>query len=150
MLREVRVRVTQKGFRTKELVVVTTILDPVEYPADDVAELYRLRWHAELNLRSLKTVLQMDHLRCKTPHRVRNEFFMHLVAYNLICRVMALSAQANGTQPWQVSFKGACKRSTPSCPSCARMSLRKSGARPSRRRSPLTSSVIGPIDMSPA
>jgi len=106
-LREVRVRVAQKGFRTKELVVVTTLLDPVEYPADEIAELYRRRWQAELNLRSLKTVLQMDHLRCKTPHRVRNEFFMHLVAYNLIRRLMALSAQEKGTQPWQVSFKGA-------------------------------------------
>ena len=79
-LREVRVRVAKKGFRTKELVVVTTLLDPVEYPADEIAELYRRRWQAELNLRSLKTVLQMDHLRCKTPHRVRNEFFIHLVA----------------------------------------------------------------------
>jgi hypothetical protein len=106
-LREVRVHVTQKGFRTKELVVVTTLLDPMEYPAEEIAELYRRRWHAELNLRSLKTVLQMDHLRCKTPHRVRNEFFVHLVAYNLIRRLMALSAQEKGTQPWQVSFKGA-------------------------------------------
>ena len=106
-LREVRVRVTQKGFRTKELVVVTTLLDPVEYSAEEIAELYRRRWHAELNLRSVKTVLQMDHLRCKTPHRVRNEFYMHLVAYNLIRRLMAVSAQERGTQPWQVSFKGA-------------------------------------------
>ncbi len=106
-LREVRVRVTQKGFRTKELVVVTTLLDAEEYPADEIAELYRRRWQAELNLRSLKTVLQMDHLRCKTPHRVRNEFFMHLVAYNLIRRVMALAARDADTCPWQLSFKGA-------------------------------------------
>ena len=104
-LREVRVRVTQKGFRTKELVVVTTLLDPEEYPADEIAELYRRRWQAELNLRSLKTVLQMDHLRCKTPHRVRNEFFMHLVAYNLIRRMMALAAQESGTSPVAVELQ---------------------------------------------
>jgi DDE family transposase len=72
-----------------------------------IAELDRRRWQAELNLRSLKTVLQMDHLRCKTPHRVRNEFFMHLVAYNLIRRVMALAARDADTCPWQLSFKGA-------------------------------------------
>jgi putative transposase len=107
VLREVRVRMTQKGFRTKQLVVVTTLLDAEEYPADAIAELYRRRWQAELNLRSLKTVMQMDHLRCKTPHRVRNEFFMHLVGYNLIRRVMALAAMESGTSPWQVSFKGA-------------------------------------------
>jgi hypothetical protein len=49
----------------------------------------------------------MDHLRCKTPHRVRNEFFVHLVAYNLIRRVMTLAARDIGARPWQLSFKGA-------------------------------------------
>jgi IS4 transposase len=71
ILREVRVRVEQAGFRTRELIVVTTLLEPSSYSADEIAKLYRRRWQAELNLRSLKIVLQMDHLRCKTPHRVR-------------------------------------------------------------------------------
>jgi len=105
-LREVRVVVLQKGFRTKELVIVTTLLDAESYPADQIALLYRRRWQAELHLRSLKIVLQMDHLRCKTPHRVRNEFYMHLVAYNLIRQLMTVSAQAAGVEPWTVSFKG--------------------------------------------
>jgi hypothetical protein len=105
-LREVRVHVSQKGFRTRELVVVTTLLDPEKYPADEIASLYRRRWQAELNLRSLKIVLQMDHLRCKTPHRVRNEFYMHLLGYNLIRRVMAVAAARANREPWTVSFKG--------------------------------------------
>jgi hypothetical protein len=105
-LREVRVVVRQKGFRTKELVIVTTLLDAKSYPAEEIAVLYRRRWQAELNLRSLKIVLQMDHLRCKTPHRVRNEFYMHLVAYNLIRQLMAVSAQQAGVEPWTISFKG--------------------------------------------
>ncbi len=105
-LREVRVRVKQKGFRSKTLVVVTTLLAAELYPAADLADLYRRRWQAELQLRSLKIVLQMDHLRCKTPHRVRNEFFMHLVAYNLIRRLMALAAGPAQVPPWQISFKG--------------------------------------------
>jgi hypothetical protein len=105
-LREVRVHVQQKGFRTRELVVVTTLLDAEKYPAEELALLYRRRWQAELNLRSLKVVLQMDHLRCKTPHRVRNEFYMHLVAYNLIRRAMAVAAARAGVEPWTVSFKG--------------------------------------------
>jgi hypothetical protein len=105
-LREVRVRVKQKGFRTKSLVVVTTLTEAGEYPASEIAELYRRRWQAELNLRSLKVVLQMDQLRCKTPHRVRNEFHMHLVGYNLIRRAMAISALCAEIDPWQVSFKG--------------------------------------------
>jgi len=104
-LREVRVRVTQQGFRTRELIVVTTLLDPEKYSAEEIAKLYRRRWQAELNLRSLKVVLQMDHLRCLTPHRVRNEFYMHLTAYNLIRHVMAVAAAKAGREPWTVSFK---------------------------------------------
>jgi hypothetical protein len=106
-VREVRVRVEQKGFRTCELIVVTTLLDADKYPAAQIAKLYRRRWQAELHLRSLKTVMQMDHLRCKTPHRVRNEFYMHLVAYNLIRTAMAAAASQAGVEPWTVSFKGA-------------------------------------------
>ena len=106
-LREVRVQVQQQGFRTRELVVVTTLLDAERYTAAAIAQLYRRRWQAELHLRSLKIVLHMDHLRCKTPHRVRNEFYMHLVAYNLIRKVMALAACQAGVEPWTVSFKGA-------------------------------------------
>jgi hypothetical protein len=105
-LREVRVRVAQQGFRTRQLVIVTTLLDADQYPAAEIAQLYRRRWQAELNLRSLKIVLQMDHLRCKTPHRARNEFFIHLAAYNLIRQLMAVAAQAAGVEPWTVSFKG--------------------------------------------
>jgi hypothetical protein len=105
-LREVRVLVEQKGFRTREVIVVTTLLDSQRYSTAEIATLYRRRWQAELNLRSLKIVLQMDHLRCKTPHRVRNEFYMHLVAYNLIRQVLALAAFKAGVEPGTVSFKG--------------------------------------------
>jgi hypothetical protein len=106
MLREVRIRVTQKGMRTRSLVVVTTLLDCEEYPADEIAALYRQRWQAELCLRSIKVVMQMDHLRCKTPERVRNEFYMHLVGYNLIRGVMAEAARQSDKSPWEISFKG--------------------------------------------
>jgi putative transposase len=105
-LREVRVRVTQKGFRTRSLVVATTLIDADEYSSEEIASLYRRRWQAELHLRSLKIVLQMDHLRCKTPERVRNEFWMHLLGYNLIRSVMASAALESGCSPWEISFKG--------------------------------------------
>jgi hypothetical protein len=106
-LREMRVWVKQRGFRTKCLLIVTTLLDAEEFSAEEIAELYRRRWQAELYLRSLKTELQMDHLRCKKPHRVRNEIAMHLVGYNIIRHTMALAAQEREVPPWQVSFKGA-------------------------------------------
>lgn len=106
-VREVRVLVRQKGFRTKALVIVTTLLDAEQYRAEEIALLYRRRWQAELHLRSLKIVLQMDHLRCKTPHRVRNEFYMHLLAYNLLRQLLAAAAFQADVEPWTVSFKGA-------------------------------------------
>jgi hypothetical protein len=87
-------------------VVVTTLVDPERTAAHEIADLYRRRWQAELHLRSLKVVLQMDHLRCKTPHRMRNEFFMHLLAYNLVRRMMAVAAAEAKVPPWQISFKG--------------------------------------------
>lgn len=106
MLREVRVEVDKPGFRTRKLIVVTTLLDAREFKASEIAKLYRRRWDAELNLRSLKIVLQMDYLRCKTPHRVRNEFYMHILAYNLIRKLTAVAAARDGREPWTISFKG--------------------------------------------
>lgn len=106
-LREVRVRIKTPGFRTKNIVVVTTLLDAEKYSADDLAELYRARWHAELDLRSLKQVLHMDVLRCETPAMVRKEIWMHFLGYNLIRRVMADAAQQHGILPREISFSAA-------------------------------------------
>jgi hypothetical protein len=105
-LREVRVRITEPGFRTETVVVVTTLLDAEEFSAHDLAELYRARWHAELDLRSLKVTLGMDVLRCKSPDMVRKEVWAHLLAYNLIRTVMAQAADENGCTPRDLSFKG--------------------------------------------
>lgn len=106
VLREVRARVTTPGFRPKELLVVTTLTNAVADTRLALGDLYRRRWDAELNLRSLKTVMQMDHLRCKKPHRVRNELRMHLVAYNLMREMTAEAARAARTLPCRISFKG--------------------------------------------
>ena len=59
-IRECRVRVEQPGFRIETLIVATTLLDADEFTKDDLAQLYRARWNAELDLRSLKQTLQMD------------------------------------------------------------------------------------------
>jgi hypothetical protein len=104
-IRETRIRVNNKGFRTREIIVHTSLLDDTQYTKDDIAALFLRRWQAELNLRSLKTIMQMEHLRCKKPHRVRNELRAHLIAYNLIRQVMAEAAIEANLQPWQISFK---------------------------------------------
>jgi Transposase DDE domain len=106
-IRETRVRVEQPGFRTKSIVVVTTLLDPVETTTDDLALLYRARWNQELDLRSIKITMQMDILRCKTPELVRKEVWTHILAYNLIRTIMAQAAIRQDTEPRTISFKGA-------------------------------------------
>lgn len=106
-IREVRVTAAHRGFRTRVLIVHTSLLDTERYTKPAIAELYRRRWQAELYLRNLKTHMQMDHLRCKLPHRVRNELRMHLIAYNLIRQVMVEAAIARKIEPSQISFKTA-------------------------------------------
>ncbi len=106
-VREVRVSIKQPGFRTKVMVIVTTLLDPVRYPKQDLADLYRQRWNNELDLRSIKTTMQMDQLRCMTPESVRKEVWTHILAYNLIRAIMAQAAMQHGIQPRSISFKGA-------------------------------------------
>jgi hypothetical protein len=105
-MRELRIRVPGKTCRSREILVATTLLDPLAYPKDSIADLYRQRWHAELDLRSLKTFLQMDVLRCQSPAMVRKEIWVHVLAYNLIRKVMAQAAQEHQLSPRQISFKG--------------------------------------------
>ena len=104
-LREIRIRVATPGFRTRVIIVVTSFFDDIDYSKEDIAALFRRRWQAELHLRSLKSVMQMDHLRCGQPHRVRNELRTHLIAYNLIRQVMCEAAIHGHISPWRVSFK---------------------------------------------
>jgi putative transposase len=106
-MRVLRVVVRVRGFRAKRLVLATTLLDGRAYSCDDLAELYRRRWQAELNLRSLKVVLQMDVLRGKSPGVVRKEVWLHLLAYNVVRRLMAQAAASAGVRPDQLSFTGA-------------------------------------------
>ena len=105
-VRVVRVHVDRRGFRTRSLDLVTTLLDAEVYTKKDLASLYRRRWDAELHLRSIKVVLELDVLRCKTPELVRKEIWMGLLGYNVIRAVMAEAALAHGRMPHRVSFKG--------------------------------------------
>ena len=106
IIRECRVQIRQPGFRVKTLVLATTLLNAEEFSREDLAQLYLARWNAELDLRSIKTTLQMDILRCKTPELVRKELWTHILAYNLIRTIMAQTATKHDLQPRTISFKG--------------------------------------------
>jgi len=105
-IREAKIHVVQAGFRTKSIVIVTTLLDPKQTTKEDLAQLYRARWNNELDLRSIKSTMQMNELRCKTPESVRKEIWTHVLAYNLIRTLMAQAAATQGMLPRTISFKG--------------------------------------------
>ncbi len=105
-VRECLLHVGQAGFCSRTIIVVTTLLDAETFTKKEIAGLYRARWNAELDLRSLKQTLQMDILRCKTPELVRKEIWMHVLAYNLIRTIMAQAATKHRIEPRTISFKG--------------------------------------------
>ena len=106
-VRETRVRIEQHGFRTKTIIVVTTMLDATETTKEELGALYLARWNNELDLRSIKSTMQMDDLRCKTPELVRKEIWTHVLAYNLIRTIIAQAASKHDVKPRSISFKGA-------------------------------------------
>src|SRR5262249_24527158 len=106
-IRETKIRVTQPGFRTKAVVLVTTLRDPQQASKEDLAARYRARWNNELDLRSIRSTMQMRDLRCKTPELVRKEIWTHVLAYNLMLTLMAQAAATHDLQPRSISFKGA-------------------------------------------
>jgi len=109
-VRLIRGTVTCPGFRTRHLVVATTLLNEQAYPADAILALYGDRWTVELRLRDLKSTLGMDVLRCKSPSMVRKEIAMHLLAYNLIRQLMAAAAVEHGRDLHRLSFAGTVQR----------------------------------------
>ncbi len=106
LLRQIKVTVNQPGFRVNTFYIITTLLDADTYPVNDLADLYFQRWDVELFFRDIKTTMGMDILRCKTPHMVRKEILMHLIAYNCIRCLMFEAAKKKGVRVRRISFKG--------------------------------------------
>lgn len=107
-VREVCLRLTRRGFRDQQIIVVTTLLDAKRYSARHLTVLYGLRWQAaEVNLRHLKTTLKLERLTAKTPAMVRKEIWTHLFAYTLLRTLMWQAAIASGNTPFQLSLQGA-------------------------------------------
>ena len=104
-VRVVHYTVAQPGFRSQSVTLVTSLLDAA-IPASDLADLYFRRWNIELHFREIKVHLNMDVLRCLTPHMIERELRMHFIAYNLIRCVMQKAALTHNTNLYRVSFKG--------------------------------------------
>lgn len=106
-VRHLRYQVIQIGFRTRRIVIATTLLNSRMYTVEQIALLYRQRWQVEIDIRSLKTHMQMEKLRCKSPSMVRKEIYCHMLAYNLVRSAIVESALIFDKRPRQLSFTGA-------------------------------------------
>jgi hypothetical protein len=105
-LRLVRCRLSLPGFRTQQVILVTTLLDRAQFPASQLAALYYRRWSMELSLRNLKTTLQMDQLSCKNPENLEREIRMHFLVHNLVRRLMLQAARRHRVPLDRISFAG--------------------------------------------
>ena len=105
VLREIHAYICIPGFRTQEIIVVTTLLDAIEYTSSQILALYDSRWEAEVNLKHIKTTLGMDILSCETPEMVRKEIYVYLLAYNLLRSVMYDAGTTSGLNPIRLSLQ---------------------------------------------
>jgi hypothetical protein len=95
------------GFRTRQIILVTTFLDSEKYSIAALGQLYHRRWAMELTLRNLKTTLQMEHLSCKTPGNLEREIRLHFLVHNLVRHLMLQAARHYRIPLERVSFAGA-------------------------------------------
>lgn len=104
ILRETRRRVRGPGRRVAEVTLVSTLSDPEKYPPEELAEAYRRRWRAEVDLRDLKATLKLDVLRSETVQGIRKEVVMMVIVYNLVRRILRRAAGKQGRAPARMSF----------------------------------------------
>jgi len=105
-VRLLRVHLERPGFRAEHFTLVTTLLDPVAYPAHEIIAAYARRWRMEMSLNDLKTTLGMEQLRCHKPQMLQKELLVFLTAHNLVRWLMAEAASQEQAPLERISFKG--------------------------------------------
>jgi len=108
-LREIRYNIVEPGRRTRTIDVITTLVDADQYRKEDIAELFGFRWNSELDIRSIKSNLNLGHVRCKSPEMVHREVWTTILGYNLIRTTAAGAALLHERQPRQISFTSTCQ-----------------------------------------
>jgi len=104
VVRELRYRIQDRGCRTHEITLATTLLNAGRYTKRKLARLFKARWQVELDLRNLKITLNMDVLKCKSPQGVRKELAIYALVYNLVCLVREEAARRQRVKPCRISF----------------------------------------------
>src|SRR3972149_4305168 len=115
LVRELRYRTGVRGFRSRQITLVTTLLNAERYPLAELAELYRRRWEIETNFAHLKTTMKMDVLRCQSVPGVLKELTMFALVSNLARLVMVQAARAIGVPVERLSFVDALRWLSQAC-----------------------------------
>jgi hypothetical protein len=108
-VRELRRTVTRPGLGRITITLVTTLIDPQKYPANDLLDLRLRRWDVETCIGHLKTTMGLDVLKCKTEQGVRKELTVFSLVYNLVRAVMLEAAHRQGVPVSRISFIDAYK-----------------------------------------
>jgi hypothetical protein len=132
IVRELRYTLAIPGCRTQQITLTTTLLDPEQYPAADLAELYGRRWEIETNFKHLKTTLKMEVLRCQTVEGVEKELTMYALVYNLIRLVMLEASRRQSVAVERISFVDAARWLAQTMREAVPLKLRVNPNRPHR------------------
>lgn len=132
LVREVRYRTKLKGGRTREVTLVTTLLDAKKHPAEAVATLYGQRWRIETNLKHIKTTMGMEVLHCQTVAGVLKELAIYAIVYNLVRLVMLKAAEEQQTSVLSISFVDALRWLADNCHKLQSLRLATNPHRPNR------------------
>lgn len=106
LVRVVEYTVADRNPDGELIVVITTVLDPHEVPALDLAEAYHQRWEEESALDEIKTDLRGrgEILRSKTPDLVEQQMWGLLLAHYAIRALLLQAADPAGYDPDRMSF----------------------------------------------
>jgi hypothetical protein len=132
LVREIQVRIRKPGCRVRKVVLVTTLLDPVEFPASEIARLYRNRWQIEVDLRDLKITLGLDELKGHSLDVINKELQVYVLVYNLVRLAMLKAARQQEVHPSRISFIDALRWLQPPKPSQPMPELVVNPERPDR------------------
>ena len=131
-VRELRYWTRQRGFRTRVVTLVTTLVDAELYPLEELAALYGRRWEVETNFAHLKTTMRMDVLHCQTVQGVLKELNMFALVYNLVRLVMLAAAREQHLAAQRLSFVDALRWLAAACEQRTGLELLVNPQRPGR------------------
>lgn len=104
IVRVIHYSLRRRGCRTKEVTLMTTLVDHELYPKDELIALYGRRWEIETNIRHLKETMKMNELHCKSVAGVQKELIMFALAYNMVRMQMFEASTEQKVDPIRISF----------------------------------------------